>query len=126
MIPVSVALCLVCAILYALLDGIGFGAKKHFMAFVFLVIIISAIPSLARIVSSLLSIGERGNISRTLSAAMKAVGVGYICNLTKDFCSSLGEGAIASAVETVGRIEIFLIVLPFFEEVCSLALSLIK
>lgn len=61
--------------------------------------------------------------SDMVSAILKITAVGYLFGISADVCRSLGELQIAKSVEVVGRVEIFVIVLPFFEEIIKLGVS---
>lgn len=79
----------------------------------------------AQTVGLLTEIPLSADMSETVTATLKILGVGYLCRLTADFCVDLGEGGIARAVEAVSRLEIIWISLPFLRELLSLALSVL-
>lgn len=125
MIGSGVGMALICAVLCALLEGLGFGAKKHFAVLCLLVLMITAISPLGKIIESLSSVADTVGITDAFSSALRAIGLGYVFGFTSDTCATLGESGLASAVITLGKIEIFIIALPYFEKTVELALSLL-
>ena len=71
------------------------------------------------------SVGELSSYvsEEYISAILKIIGAGYLFGISADVCRTMGEGQIAKTVEVAGRVEIFLIVLPFFEEIIKLGVS---
>ena len=56
---------------------------------------------------------------------VRAVGLGYVFGFTSDICNSLGESTLASLVTAVGRVEIFLLALPYFVKTVELGVELL-
>ena len=56
--------------------------------------------------------GEDGAVSDAASLALRALGVGFASQIGADICRDLGEGSVASCIESVGRAEMLLICLP--------------
>ena len=126
MIPRIVALSLLCALLCALLEGLGFRSKKLFATLCAVLLMISAMSSLSEIFGVLGDLAQKTGIGDAAASAMRAIGLGYVFGFTADICSSLGETTIASLVTAVGRVEMFLIAYPYFEKTVNLALGLLK
>jgi len=120
------ALAIFSAILFAILDNVGFKSKGLFATLCALMILSTLGESLSEIFGSLLSVAERTGISETASCALKAVGTGYVFGITADFCASLGEDIVAKAVTAVGRVQIFAIAYPYFEKMVALGLELLE
>ncbi len=57
---------------------------------------------------------------------LKVIGIGYVSGISADICRELGEGGIASLVTTLSRLEIFVVVSPFFYEILTLGLELME
>jgi hypothetical protein len=125
MIPKVAALAIFSAILFALLDSVGFKSKGLFASLCALMIFSALGESLTEIFGSLVSIAERTGISEAASCALKAVGLGYVFGITSDICTSLGEKGIATAVVTVGRVQIFALAYPYFEKMIALGMELL-
>ena len=95
------------AILYAILDNLGFKSKGLFGTLCALIILSALGESVGELISSMLSISENIGISEAATCALRTVGLGYIFGFTSDFCAAMGEGVIAKAVSVVGKIQIF-------------------
>lgn len=61
-----------------------------------------------------------------IKAMIKALGICYVTQLATDSCVDAGQAAIASKVELCGKVFIVLISLPLFENIVSIAISLMK
>ena len=125
MIPKVAALAIISAILFALLDSVGFKSKGLFASLCALMIFSALGESLTEIFGSLVSIAERTGISEAASCALKAIGLGYVFGITSDICTSLGEKGIGTAVVTVGRVQIFALAYPYFEKMIALGMELL-
>ena len=108
-----------------LLRDFGWRGVPVFSLICFILIISLAEPYLREVCERLLALGEGNGVSQEARAVLKVVGVGYLCGIVADSCQELGEGRIASAVTFVGRIEIIVIVVPFFEEIIRLGAELL-
>ena len=126
MIPKIAALAIFSAILFALLDSMGFKSKGLFASLCGLMILSALGEPLTEIFGSLISVAERTGISEAASCALKAVGLGYVFGITSDICTSLGEVGIARAVTAVGRVQIFAVSYPYFEKMLSLGMELLE
>ena len=126
MIPRVCALALLSAMLYAVLDSVGFKSRGLYATLCSLIALSLFGNSLTELFGSLSGIADRTGISEAASCALRAVGLGYVYGFTSDICASLGEGAIASAVTLVGKAQIFLVALPYFEKIITLGIELLK
>ena len=120
MIPRVCALALIAVILLALLGEMGVKSRRLFATLCIILILSLLIAPLSDLISRLGLISETAGISEAASCALKAVGLGYIFGFTSDVCLSLGENGIASALQLVGRVQIFLVSWPFFEKMIQL------
>ena len=57
-------------------------------------------------------LAEEFGIGQTATVTVKAVGVSYCFGISSDICRNMGEGGIASMVDTAGRVELALLALP--------------
>jgi hypothetical protein len=69
---------------------------------------------------------EDTGIADAADKAIRAVGLGYVFGFTSDICNSLGESTLASLVTAVGRVEIFLLALPYFVKTIELGMELLS
>ena len=109
-----------CAVLGVLLSELGFKGKRIFAALALTVIFCSALGGAADMVRSVLGIAEGSGFGELGKVALKVVGLGYVFGLVADVCEELGERGVASAVTVAGRVEILVLVFPYFLEICSL------
>ena len=120
------AAAIICALLCALLDGLGYKSKGLFATLCAIIIFSLLGESLSELFSRVTTLAERTGIADAAACALKAIGLGYVFGITSDICDSLGEKAISSAVTAVGRILIFLVAYPYFEKTIALGLKLIE
>lgn len=109
-----------------LLSELGFRGKRVFSAVAAVALISIVSEGLSELLSSVMSFSEAAGISKAANCAVKVLGCGYVFGMTADLCTELGESGVANALTLTGRIEILLLVLPFFEEVISLGVELLK
>lgn len=121
-----IAFALLSAILGALLDGLGFKSKRLFSVLAFVLLIGAVIQPISKIFNEILAFSDTAGIGDAARAGVKAVGLGYLFGFVSDICQGLGESSLASVVIMVGRVEIFLVAFPFFEEIMKLGLELLK
>ena len=111
------ALAVLCAVLCALLSELGYSGKKIFGAVAITVILSAAIGGAADMISGVLSIADGAGVGKIGAVALKVVGCGYLFGFAADVCDELGERGIASAVTVAGRVEILVLVFPYFLEI---------
>ena len=54
------------------------------------------------------------------------LGVGYVFGIVSDICEEMGERGISSAVINAGRIEIFLLIFPYFKKILEMGIGLLR
>ena len=126
MISKTVGVALVCAILSALLDGLGFKSRRLFSTLSAIVVMVGLIGTVSELLSEVMKITEDTGIGDAADKAVRAVGLGYVFGFTSDICNSLGESTLASLVTAVGRVEIFLLALPYFVKTVELGVELLS
>ncbi len=119
------AAALLSAFMGAMLSEYGWKGKRAFSAVCALLLMCAVLPELSRIFGSVSRITEATGLSEVATSALKVVGVGYIFGLTSEVCTELGETGLSRCCSLVCRVEIFLIVLPYFEELIIAATELI-
>ena len=91
---------------------------------IFAVMLCLCIPIIGELVSFALSLSDKVNeeCRDSIGVILKALGITYITYISSEICKNAGENSIASQVEFMGRMEIMLLCLPFFEKILSFAL----
>ena len=126
MISKMLGVALVSAILSALLDGLGFRSRRLFSALSAIVVVVGLIGSVSELLGSVMKIANGTGIADAADKAVRAVGLGYVFGFTSDICNSLGESTLASLVTAVGRVEIFLLALPYFVKTVEIGVELLS
>ena len=116
----------ICALVAVLLEGLGFRSKKLFVSLGIIVIMIGAAGALSEVFEPVLSIAHKAGVEEITDKALRAVGLGYVFGFTAEICTSLGEGALANLVTIIGRVEIFLLALPYFLKTVELGMELLS
>ncbi len=117
---------LICGLLAALLQSLGYKSKGLFTVLSALLIFSAVSGGLADIFGGIASFTEGAGIGEAVKAALKVIGLGYIFGFTSDVLLSLGEGLIASAVTVAGRVQMMLAVYPFIDRVVKLGVELLS
>ena len=85
-------------------------------------IIVCAVPLFEKIQQMLNATGTQAEY---VSILFKCLGICFLTQIACDGCRDLGESAIASKVETAGKIAVLMVSLPLFERILDIAGSLI-
>ena len=125
MITAVLSFAVICAILLALLREFGFRSAKLFGTLCLVLLLSAVVGPLVTLVGEIRGVADRAGVSEAADCAVRAVGLGYAFGITSDLCESFGESSVASAVLMVGRLQIFLIALPYFQKVIDLGLELL-
>lgn len=90
---------------------------------IFTVVVTNLIPTF-ELMSNLM---EQAKIkSNYMEAITKTLGVCYLTQIVTDSCKDAGQNAIASKVELASKVYIVILALPLFEDLISVAFSLIN
>ena len=108
--------------------------KKYLPEYSMIVVLITGIIILFWITVNMAVILDKLNFfledtkipNEYVTIVFKSLGLAFIVQLISDICKDVGEGAIASKVELVGKISILIISLPLFEKIMSIIFELIK
>lgn len=85
-----------------------------------------AISLLTDVLDFITGLTELTNVSSTsVSAIMKAVGIGIITRLTADVCKDSGQNAAASSVELAGTAAALFVAMPLMKTVLEMIKSLL-
>ena len=57
---------------------------------------------------------------------MKALGIGYLTQISSELCRESGEGTIATGIETVGKIELIILSFPLISKIISVSEELLS
>ncbi|MBQ8322045.1 MAG: hypothetical protein IJX92_06745 [Clostridia bacterium] len=117
---------LVAAVAAQLLGEGGFKGKRFFSVLCILLLLSFAEEGIEMLAKEVIGLTEIGAASDVAKCALKIVGIGYVFGLSSDTLSELGEGGMAKALVTVGRIEILATVFPYFKDMLELGTGLIK
>ena len=109
-----------------LLSEAGFKGKRVFAALGGVILICALSGEIGQAVSQILGFAEGAGIGEGARCASKIVGAGYLFGIGADVLAELGESGVSRALIAAGKIEILLIVMPYFVDILELGLSLLK
>ncbi len=115
---------LLSAVIGVLLSEMGWRGKRIFTAVCAALLLSVIAEELGALFGELVSVSESAGISETAECALKIVGVGYIFGITSDICTELGEKTVAGALTAAGRIEVVVLIFPYFRKILSFGLEL--
>ena len=115
---------LVMAVSAAILSELGFRSKRAYAALAITVLLCFLTESVTDPIFSIVDMAEGAGVGTVARVALKVVGVGYIYGYVSDIAEELGERGIATAVTSVGRAQIFILVLPYLVEILSVGAKL--
>lgn len=110
----------------ALLSEVGFKGKRAVSLICITVLFAAVAKDVDKLFYTYLGFTEDVGIGEIAASAAKVIGTGYLFGICSDMASELGESGISKALLTFGKIEILLIVLPYFTDILNLGISLIK
>lgn len=108
-----------------LLREFGWRGVPIFAVISFVGILSVAEPYLTSVKEVFSSFSDDFGISKTVSAVLKIIGIGYLGGICADVCTELGSATVASGVSLVTRLEIIAICAPFFIDIVKLGTELI-
>ena len=108
----------------ALFADMGFRARRSFLAAAVVLLLLGTVEGIGKIVEALF--GGAAAASELAECAVKIVGTGYVFGISSDRCRELDAGGVATALALAGRIEIIVVVLPYFMKIVSLGTELLK
>lgn len=113
------------AFLSFILSVMGYSGARLVSVCASIVLLMLSAGGIGEVLSELAWISDVAEISEVVEAALKVVGIGYVAGICYDVCLDMGERGIASAVLTVGRVEILLIVAPTVSDILRLAIDML-
>ena len=109
-----------------LLSEYGWRGKKVFGVLCAVILMIGLADGISEIFSGVSSLSEDAGVSDVCSVAMKVVGTGYVFGFCADVARELGESSVSSILTLAGRVEILLLVLPYFQRILEFGMELVK
>lgn len=125
MIPQIFGIIILLAATAYLLRGFGWQGATVFAAIAAVLLLREGLEPLSYVFTSIKSLGGVADIAEPVSAAIKVLGLGYLFGICADICRDLGEAGLAKATETVGRVEVIAVVIPYFEEIIRVGVEFI-
>ncbi len=87
----------------------------------------AVVAGAAQVVESISGMAQAANLPGEFTQILfKALGICIVTQLASDTCKDAGENAIASKVETAGKIAVLVISLPLFTRLIEITSSLIS
>ena len=108
------------------LEKLGFGGTRLYLAFASLVMLIAGVEGLGTVIGSLTDIKSPSVATDVVGAALRVLGIGYIGGFFSDFCIELGAKSAADGLMLLTRVEIISVVMPYFTELLSLTEALLR
>ena len=122
----SVGVLIIGGVLCYLLSEMGSRLSKPIGVVCIVVGLISAVSGFSEIGEEMRALIDGAGLSDVGLDVMKILGTGYVFGVCSDTLDGLSATAPARAVDTVCRVEIMLITLPYIKETVAFGLSIIK
>ena len=119
------AIGLLCAAVGFMLSELGFRSRRAVSVLGIIILLGLVGGNIGQLFSTVGGLAMDAQ-AESVSVALKIIGVGYIFGIGSDLCEELGEVGVAKALMLAGRIEIIVIILPYFEKVISLGVGMIN
>ncbi len=116
----------ICAVVSYVLSELGFRAKRAVSLICIILMFIMISEGVGRLIGETLGFADMAGIGDAAVTAVKIIGVGYIFGICSDIISELGEPSVAKGLVAVGRIEVLCLILPYFKDIITLGIGLIK
>ena len=120
----AVGIGLLTAVLGLVLREAGFRGARLVSVCAAVVIFLLAAEGAEELVDILYKSADSSSLGSQARCIIRLIGVSYVFGISAEICREMGEQAVASAVLTVGRVEIFLIGAPYLKELLELSLRL--
>lgn len=69
---------------------------------------------------------QNTDIYQYYDTLLKTFGISSVVKITSDSCRDLGENSLASKIETMGKIELFVISIPLFEKIMEISKQILS
>lgn len=107
-----------------ILSAMGYRGGRLVSVAASVMLFMFAAGGIGEILSELSWISDSAGLGEIAEAALKIVGIGYVAGICYDICLDMGERGVASAVLTVGRVEILLVSTPVISDMLMLAVDM--
>ena len=77
------------------------------------------------IIEYAVTLSEKSGFGEYMPYVLKSLCIGFFGNVCGEICKDIGEGAIASGLQSVSKLSIIVVCLPLIKEITTLALSYI-
>ena len=126
MMPRVCAIALLGAIIIKTLSEMGLRSISSVKTLILALILSFSVEPITELIGLIGMVALKEEVTEGVSVMAKSIGLGYVFGFSADICSSLGEGEVAAGVLTVGRLQIFLLALPYLTKIISLGLELFE
>ena len=117
---------LLTAVTGLLISECGRGLRKPILAVGAVVILTAVLERVGALCSELLSLASVAGVTEICTAALKVVGLGYVFGICSELCRELDAPLVATSLTLGGRVEIILVVMPYFVKTVSLGVEMLK
>ena len=104
-----------------LLSELGFKGKRIYGALGICLLLLYFLSSFGDVLSVITSYDVGEGTGEAIRCALKIIGIAEAFSLAAEVATELSERGVASALGLIGKLEIFLISLPYVEKMISLA-----
>ena len=84
------------------------------------------IASAKPLLSLINTLGNGAGTSEYIETILKGLGIVILTQICSDICRDSGEGTLAGHIETVGKLELLLLCIPFIQEILATAEKLLE
>jgi len=122
-----VAVCVISAVLARLIKQTSPEIAFAVSAAAVLVVLGALTDKLASVFSEINSLAQRAGVSQNyIAVAIKALGIGYICELCSQSCRDAGESALSSVIDLSGKIALAFISLPILTSLLEVVIKILE
>ena len=94
---------------------------------VFAVLVMGRVLANTQTVASFIDrMADGTSVTEHVSTLLKAAGIAFTVDMASELCRSVGEGSIASYVETFGKFELIVLTLPVVSSLLELSMGLLN
>ena len=108
------------------LDALGFGGTKLFIAFASVLILIGSLDGMYGIFEQLSQLSVPSIGKRITADALRVLGIGYVGGFFSDFCIQLGAKGVSDGLLIYTRVQMMAVIMPYLSDVLAVAGELFK
>ena len=120
------AVALLTAVSALFISESGRGLRRPVILVGAVILLSMAVSRVGEMTEGLLSLASDAGVGEVCTAAMKVMGAGYVFGICSDLCRELDAPIVASALSFGGRVEILLLIMPYFVKTVSLGVEMLK